>query len=131
MSRSKTSIKGKTPAVIDDKHPEFENMVNEYLSSIERDASHCENTNMAPLLRPLYSKYYKTPGYEKVIEEARRIYNNNKEEFNKESAEKVEERQPKRDKEGCSIMGGSRKKRGQKTRQNKKRRGHKSQRNKR
>ena len=130
MSRSRTPIKGtsaqgtpikeETPAVIDETHPEFKNMVDEHLSSIERNESHCENTNIAPFLQPLYSKYHNTPGYEEVIKEANRIYRYNEHQLNKKTA----------DNSSCVTSGGSRKKRGRKTRQNKKRRGHKSQRHK-
>ena len=113
-----TPIKEETPAVINETHPEFKNMVDEHLSSIERNESHCENTNIAPFLQPLYSKYHNTPGYEEVIKEANRIYRYNEHQFNKKTA----------DNSSCVTSGGSRKKRG--TRQNKKRRGHKSQRHK-
>jgi hypothetical protein len=132
MPRSRTPTKGTsnntTPVVIDEKHPEFENMVNEYVSYIERNESNCENTGIAPLQHPLFSKYGNKPGYGNVTKEAHIRYNIMKQEANQRSAARVEDNQSERDKEGCTISGGSRKKRG--TRQNKKRRGHKSQRHK-
>ena len=127
MPRPRTPIKGKTPAVIDETHPEFQNMVDEYLLIIERDRAHLTNSHPSQLKHPLMDKYGKTPSYQNVIDEAHRIDNLNKEEYNQRVAERPD--QPCRKSDGvCTVSGGSRKKRG--TRQNKKSHRHKSHRHK-
>jgi len=99
----------------------FKGLVREYLLIIERDAENCENTNRPPLVHPLINKYGTT---QKIRDEAVSIYNRDKHQYN-QRVDANTGHNP-----GCITSGGSRKKRGKKTRQNKKRRGHKSQRHK-
>jgi len=119
---TKTASTGYNPSDINDESSDlFKGLVSEYLLIIERDAENCENTNRPPLVHPLINKYGTT---QKIIDEAVSIYNRDKHEYN-QRVEANNGHNP-----GCITSGGSRKKRGKKTRQNKKIRGHKSQRHK-